>query len=96
MSHRRALGKGILMVMFLLLAVYAGDYVLIRFRVLRNHSPFGVVRVRRYYAVTMKDGKPEYYFDQPTDQTCVHSLFPHLGYAPCWYLQRRRTQETKM
>ena len=80
----------------LAVGVYAGDYVLIRYRVAKNSNAYGTVRVRRYYAVTMKNGKPEYYFDQPTDQTCVHSLFPHLGYVPCWYLARKATQEVKM
>jgi hypothetical protein len=76
--------------------IYAGDYILIRYRIAMNRSPYGSLRIRRYYAVTMKNGKPEYFFDQPTDQTCIHSLFPHLGYQPCWYLARKTTQEVKM
>ena len=76
--------------------VYAGDYIQLRYRIAKNRSPYGVVRIRRYYDVTMKNGKPEFYFDQPTEQTCVNSLFPHAGFAPCWYLRRRPTQEVKM
>jgi hypothetical protein len=26
--------------------------------------------------------------------TCVHSLFPHMGYQPCWYLSRHSEQRT--
>jgi hypothetical protein len=80
----------------LLAVVYAADYVLVRYRIAKNRNPYEVVSIRRSYAVTMKNGKPEYYFDQPIEQTCVHSLFPHFGFAPCWYLQRRKTQQVKM
>ncbi len=76
--------------------VYVGDYILLRYRVAKNHTPYGVVRVRRYYAVATKSGKPDYYFDPPTEATCVRSLFGHLGYSPCWYLRRHMTQEVKM
>ena len=76
--------------------LYVGDYILLRYRVAKSHEPYGMVRIRRYYAVTTKSGKPEYYFDQPTNQTCVRSLFGHFGYSPCWYLRRHTTQEVKM
>jgi hypothetical protein len=77
-------------------AVYAGDYLSLRYRIPNNRESYGVVRVRRYYAVTMKNGKPEYFFDEPRDETCVYSLFPHFGNPPCWYLERRTTQLVKM
>ncbi len=80
----------------LVTAIYVGDYAQIRLRIAKGRNGYGTVRVRRYYAVTMKNGKPEYFFDQPTDQTCLRSLFPHFGLSPCWYLQRRTTQEVKM
>ncbi len=76
----------------LLAALYAGDYASVRYRVPKSRSPFGQVQVRRYYAVQQKSGKPDFYFDQPQTQTCVRSLFPHLGYSPCWYLNRHREQ----
>ncbi len=72
--------------------VYAGDYLLLRYRIARNQSPFGTVTVRRYYAVPQKDHKTEFLFDDPQEQACVNALFPHLGDRPCWYL-RRNTQE---
>ncbi len=96
MGLRHALGRGLLIAVILFLATYAGDFILIRSRILNNRNPYGVVRVRRYYAVTMKNGKPEYFFDQPVNQTCIRSLFPHFGLTPCWYLERRSTQEVKM
>jgi len=90
------LKRALIAALLLVAAVYAGDYIQARYRIAANRSPYGVVRVRRYYAVTMKNGKPEYFFDQPTDQTCLNSLFPHFGLTPCWYLKRRPTQEVKM
>ena len=83
-------------VFLLLLAVYAGDYMVSRIRIAKNLGPYGVVQVRRSYAVTMKNGKPDYFFEPPADQTCVNALFPHFGYAPCWYLRRKATQQIKM
>jgi len=97
LSRALTLLKRILVAALLLVAaVYAGDYILARYRIAMNRSPYGVVRVRRYYAVTLKNGKQEFFFDQPTDQTCIHSLFPHFGLTPCWYLKRKSTQEVKM
>lgn len=80
----------------LLAVAYVGDYLVVRVRIATNHAPYGVVQVRRSYAVTMKNGKPEYFFDAPADQTCLHSLFPHFGYPPCWYLRRKAVQQVKM
>jgi hypothetical protein len=89
--------KRLLTIAILVLAiVYVGDYVSVRYRIPSSRNPYGSVRVQRYYAVTLKSGKPEFYFDRPTVQVCVHSLFPHLGYVPCWYLNRRRVQRINM
>lgn len=69
---------------------YAIDYVVLRVRIATNHNAFGTVSVRPYYAVPQKDHKTEFLFDDPQDETCVHSLFPHAGDTPCWYLSRHR------
>ncbi|HEV2248090.1 MAG TPA: hypothetical protein VGW37_15685 [Terriglobia bacterium] len=45
----------------LLAVAYVGDYLAVRVRIATNHAPYGVVQVRRSYAVTMKNGKPEYF-----------------------------------
>ena len=77
-------------------ALYIGDYVSIRYRLAKNRAPFGVVTVQRYYAVPQKNRKTEFYFDQPETQSCVHSLFPHFGYSPCWYLNRKKIKQINM
>ena len=66
---------------------YFGDYGLLRFRIASGKNPFGTVIVTPYYAVPRKDKKIEFMFDDPRDETCVNSLFPHLGDSPCWYLR---------
>jgi hypothetical protein len=86
----------LLAVLLLVAVVYAGDYAAVRYRIPRSRSPLATVTVQRSYAVMKKDGKPDFYFDPPQDQTCVRSLFPHLGYEPCWYLTRHRNQQINM
>jgi len=75
----------------LALVVYAGDYVSLRFRI-PPREPYGMVQVRHYYAVKLKNKNTEYLFDEPQDQTCVNSLFPHEGDTPCWYLVQHKQQ----
>ncbi len=85
--------KIVAVVVILVLAIYAGDYLQLRYRVWRNVNPFGTVQVERYYAVHQKNNKIEFMFPHETqNQDCVHSLFPHMGYSPCWYLNRNREQ----
>jgi hypothetical protein len=38
--------------------------------------------------IPQKNNRVQYTFDAPENQTCVQSLFPHLGCTPCWYLRR--------
>jgi len=71
-----------------LCAVYAGDYVSLRFAIPNGRAQFGTVQVRREYAIAEKNNKVEFQFDPLQDQACVNSLFPHFGDAPCWYLLR--------
>jgi hypothetical protein len=70
--------------------VYILDYAVLRVRIATNHNPFGTVTVRPYYAVPQKNHKTEFLFDDPQNETCVHSLFPHAGDSPCWYLNGHR------
>lgn len=79
-------------VAFLLLlglaALYGGDYLAARYRIPNNRVTLGTVEVRTSYAVRLKNGKIEYSLGDTYDQTCLRSLFPHLGYETCWYLRR--------
>ena len=81
--------------------IYAGDYLLVRHRIVHPTagSAFGNVVMERLYAIPQKNGATEYEFDarQPEVNTpCVHSLFPHLGLSPCWYLKRNSQKPIPM
>ena len=72
---------------------YAVDYAVLRFKASRNNgaSAFGSVTV--VYGTPTKDGRVEIFTDQSQTVTCVNSLFPHLGYNPCWYVRKNQMQE---
>jgi len=38
----------------------------------------------------------QYMTGDPINQECVHSLFPHVGDSPCWYLSRHTQQQINM
>ena len=81
--------------------MYAADYGVLRYRMAHpNAAPvFGNVSMQRLYAIPQKNGKIEYEFDarQPEISVpCVHSLFPHMGQSPCWYLQRQSQKPIPM
>jgi hypothetical protein len=88
-------------VIVLLVLVYAGDYIRVRWKMAHPKSgdAFGTVQMERLYAIPQKNGKVEYEFDalQPEVTTpCVHSLFPHMGDTPCWYLRRNSQKPIPM
>ena len=89
--------KRMLFISILALAVlYAGDYLSLRYQIPKGRTQFGVVKIQSYYAVGLKSGKTDFMFLGPKDQTCVHSLFPHFGDSPCWYLNRKKVQRINM
>jgi hypothetical protein len=83
-----------LLVSVLLLAgvVYGGDWLVIRYRIWRQGNAFGTVTVTPVYVIHEKNDKTQYQYNSPQDQPCLHSLFPHFGYSPCWYLSRHQEQ----
>lgn len=79
------------------LAVYASDYFYLRIRMVHRTptNPFESMTRTRVLAIPQKSGKFDYQIDetQPVETlTCVHSLFPHYGDQPCWYLKPRLNQ----
>lgn len=77
--------------------VYACDYFYLRIRMLHATptSPFETMTRTRVLAIPQKNGKFDYQIDQtqPVETLiCVHSLFPHYGDQPCWYLKPRINQ----
>lgn len=83
--------------------LYAGDYASIKYRVTRAGNavvtpagPLESVQVQQTYEIPHKDGRAEFAFAQPQNVTCARSIFPHLGYSPCWYVKRHTQQVVPM
>jgi hypothetical protein len=67
------------------LLLYVGDAVVLR---MRMPAGLDTIPVQPYYAIPQKDGKTEFVLADPATRTCTRSLFPQLGYNPCWYVRR--------
>ena len=85
---------------FLALA-YFGDYLFLRLRMLHSKpaDPFESLKTLRVLAIPEKNGKTEYEVDAQNPEqtvTCVHSLFPHKSYSPCWYVKPKLNQPIPM
>jgi hypothetical protein len=76
-----------------LVTAYVVDYSSVRLRARHAtaSNPYETLTAPRVYAISEKGQKTEYQIDadNPVQTvTCVHALFPHDGYAPCWQAQR--------
>lgn len=71
-----------------LFILFAGDYLVLHFRIAAYGVNGATARLTTFAAAPLKDGKFEVYYDQPQMETCVRSIFPWLGDEPCWYLER--------
>jgi hypothetical protein len=72
--------------------VYAGDFVWFEFRIHNAKPNDPLETVTFFYATGVKGGKVEVFYDQPQTQICVHSIFQHQGYKPCWRFNRSHVQ----
>ena len=75
--------------LILISILYVGDLISVKLR----RDPLSVVQINKIYAVPQKGGKTEFDAGDPESQTCVNSIFSHLGYSPCWYVNRHRNQQ---
>jgi hypothetical protein len=102
MTPRFILAKRVLMSVALVLGlIYGGDYLYVRARMLHPTPtvPFESLKTLRVLAIPEKNGKTEYEVDAQNPEqtvTCVHSLFPHSGFSPCWYVKPRINQPIPM
>ncbi len=80
---------------------YSYDFASVRSRAKaqKAHDPFDVVTYPHLLAIPQKGNKVDYELDAESpmeSETCVHSLFPHFGYDPCWYVLRKSKNPTQM
>lgn len=93
--------KAGLAVIGLLGLAYGYDYLSVRHRMNANKpgDPFDVITYPHLLAIPQKGNKVEYALDAQSpmeSDPCVHSLFPHYGYPPCWYVRRKAKTPTQM
>jgi hypothetical protein len=90
--------KTALVLLIALTVVYAGDFLWLRYRIWKPtaNDPFEAVKLDRFYAITQKNGREDYEPANAQTVTCVHSLFPHSGYSPCWYVVRQNGKPIPM
>jgi hypothetical protein len=100
-THSQIAARVLASFLALLACVYVADFLVLRVRMLKATptSPFESMTRTRILAIAQKGGKTDYQIDQvqPVETlTCVHSLFPHYGDQPCWYLKPRLNQPIKI
>jgi hypothetical protein len=87
--------------LMLLAITYGYDYASVRRRMSAQKpgDPFDVVTYPHILAIPEKGNKVEYALDAQSpmeSDPCIHSLFPHYGYTPCWYVLRKSKRPTQM
>ncbi|MGB6387431.1 MAG: hypothetical protein WBD25_18485 [Terriglobales bacterium] len=85
---KRVMVSGTITILALLAITYVGDYCSVRYQIPSGRPQFGQVPMNTLYVIHVKAGKIQYEPGQPETDQCVHSLFPHFGNSPCWYLTR--------
>jgi hypothetical protein len=85
-----------LILLGLIALIYAGDYLSVRIPIPKSRAPLATVTVRPTYDVGLKSGKSDFYILDAQQMTCVNSLFPHMGYPPCWYLRKHTHPDIKV
>ena len=98
----QAIFKKIALALVLVFAlVYGYDYASVRRRMgaQKPGDPIDVVTYPHLLAIPQKGNKVEYALDAQSpmvSESCIHSLFPHSGYTPCWYVRRKAKTPTQM
>ena len=82
----------IAVMLFAILYIYDDFSVRRRMSAQKQRDPFDAVVHPRVLAIPHKGNRVEYALDAQSpmeSDPCVHSLFPHFGYTPCWYVNRK-------
>jgi hypothetical protein len=87
----RRLMEGAVVLLFLFGILFAGDWLVWRWRVARGMG-YGTVEVRQFLATSLKGNKTEYDMTGTVQQQCSRSIFPQNGNSACWWLQRHNAQ----
>ena len=99
MNARRILRlawRALAALVLLLAVVYVCDDLSLRFGIPSGRQTYGTIQVRQYYEIPQKNNRVQFMPADPATVTCVHSLFPHFGYSPCWYASRHTLRKIEM
>ena len=77
-------GYGLLIIAAMGAITYVADGLYLHYR----GSPHEDLRVDSMYKMRNRWNEVEYSVGSTGSERCVESLYPHDGFAPCWYLQR--------
>jgi hypothetical protein len=72
--------------------LYICDYCVLHARMVHGGTSAALDTVSVTYGAALKDGRAELFPDQSGTVTCSRSIFPQMGYSPCWYARRHATQ----
>ena len=88
-------GRGVLILLAAVAIAFLGDYASLKLQI-PNRPQTKDVQIRQMIAVPQKNGRTEFIPGDALTQTCSNSLFPQLGYQPCWYVMRHQEQQINM
>jgi hypothetical protein len=100
-SPQRLVKRAVIALVAALVFSYIGDYLWFRVRLIHPGpaDPLESFKALRVLAIPEKGGKTSYEIDQLNPEqtvTCAHSLFPHGGFSPCWYVKPRANRPIPM
>ena len=101
MAPRDLAKRALMALMAAFVLIYGGDFLWFRLRMIhpKPDTPLESFQAPRVLAIPEKGGKTSYEIDQQNPEqtvTCTHSLFPHAGFSPCWYVKPRVNQPIPM
>ena len=84
--------RGVLGLVAAVLITYLVDAIQVRIRLAVGGPAKAYDTVTVLYAAGLKGSKMEIYASEPDTETCSRTLFPQMGYSPCWYLREHTMQ----
>jgi hypothetical protein len=89
---KKILVRGFLGLLSATVVLYIVDAVQVRVRLATGGAARAYDTVTVVYAAGLKGNKYEVYAGDPDLVTCSRSIFPQMGYSPCWYLRENTMQ----
>ena len=89
---KKIIVRGSLALLAAIVLAYIVDAIQVRVRLAMGGPAKAYDTVTVLYAAGLKDSKLEIYSGQPDVETCARTLFPQMGYSPCWYLRKHTMQ----